>query len=130
MSPKPKTKPVPVPDIPVIDPNQGVKKAEAAPPKLYERGTWLHERDGDLNPTWVFVAIYLILGAAVSVGAIVNGSGLAITAALSFLGTVIVALLISALPIAKSKVLSRARLTGVAVEAEAGVAITKETGGA
>ncbi len=93
---------------------QEIKKPEAAPPKLYERGTWLHERDGDLNPTWVFVAVYLAVGLLVCGGAISSGSPTAIVAALSFLGTVIVALLIAALPIAKSKVLARARLGAVA----------------
>lgn len=90
------------------------KKPEAAPPKLYERGTWLHERDGDLNPTWVFVAIYLGVGLIVCFAAIALKSPAAVIAALSFLGTVIVALLISALPLAKSKVLARAHLGEVA----------------
>lgn len=118
MSPR-RQKPPPPPVPVVVDPDQGVKKPEAAPPKLYEKGTWLHERDGDLNPTWIFVAIYLSLGVIVSVGAVASGNAWAMVAALSFLGTVIVALLISALPIAKSKVLSRARLGASAIDARA-----------
>lgn len=89
--------------------NQG-KQPEPDPPPLYERGTWLHERDGDLNPTWLMVCGNWFLGMLVCGGALATKDPAAIIAALSYLATTQLALLISALPLAKSKVLARARL--------------------
>ncbi len=100
------------------DDGQTVKKPEAIPPPLYPRGSWTHERDGDLNPTWIFVTGYLVLGVGVCIAAVKTGNPIAIAAALGFLTTVILALLMTAAPVSKAKILARARLAAVAKEAE------------
>lgn len=73
---------------------------------------WLYERDGDLNPTWILVVAYSVMGLVAAVGAVVSGSPIAMVAALSFLGAMIVALLISALPRDKAKILAQSRAMG------------------
>lgn len=114
------TAPKPEPTTPPIAADQVAegKKPEAVPPKLYARGSWLRERDGDLNPTWIFVSIYLVVGVIACLAAVRTGNPIAIGGALSFLATIIIALLMSALPIAKSKVLARARLGETAITGE------------
>ena len=104
-----------------LSPPEEVKQPVATPPKEFERGTWLYERDGDLNPTWIFVTMYLILGAFSVIGAMLSREPLAMVAALSFLATMILALLMSALPISKAKVLARARLGEAVADSVAGV---------
>ena len=73
---------------------------------------WLYEQDGDLNPTWVLVVLYSVIGLAVAVFAAAAGGDIAKTAALSFIGAALMALLISALPRDKAKILAKSRLPG------------------
>lgn len=77
-----------------------------------EKHPWLYERDGDLNPTWLFVAVYLALGVAAVIMAMITRNPIAIGAALAFLGAIIMALLISALPRDKAKILANSRAPG------------------
>lgn len=109
------------------------------PSKLDDRKwPWLYERDGDLNPTWIFVTVYLLLGVVVVAAAVIFRSATAIIASLSYLATVTVALLISALPRDKAKILARANLAATSAviaageASESGVEVTNklETGGA
>lgn len=80
--------------------------------KWRRENPWLFERDGDLNPTWPLVVVYCVVGLVACVAAIVNGDKIAIVAALSFLGSMIVALLISALPRDKAKILAQSKAPG------------------
>lgn len=73
---------------------------------------WLYEQDGDLNPTWILVVIYSLVGIVAAVSAALSDSAAAKVAALSFLGAMIVALLISALPKDKAKILAKSRAPG------------------
>lgn len=73
---------------------------------------WLFERDGDLNPTWPLVVLFCLIGLLAVVAALVSGQQWAIVAALSYLGSITVALLISALPRDKAKILARSRAPG------------------
>lgn len=73
---------------------------------------WLYERDGDLNPTWILVVLYAALGVIVSIAAVLSRSPYAFIATLSFLGAMIVALLISALPRDRAKILANSRAVG------------------
>lgn len=76
------------------------------------KNPWFYERDGDLNPTWILVVLYTSIGAIVAVGAVVTGNPYAIIASLSFLGATIIALLISALPRDKAKILANSKAMG------------------
>ena len=73
---------------------------------------WLYERDGDLNPTWIMVVVLDIVGIVVCIGALISRNPYAMVAALAFLGAIIVAHLISALPRDKAKILANARSVG------------------
>lgn len=77
---------------------------------------WLYERDGDFNPTWILVILYALIGATGAVIALVSGSPTAQIAALSFLGATIIALLISALPRDKAKILAQSRAPGAVAQ--------------
>jgi hypothetical protein len=93
----------------IVEPEEP-KVLEPTPPPLYEKGTRLYERDGDLNPTWIFVTCFIALGLVLCIAAIASRNALALIAAMSFCAMMIVALLMSALPINKAKILSRAKL--------------------
>ena len=73
---------------------------------------WLYEQDGDLNPTWILVIIFAAVGVVLSVAAVFRGGDAAKVAALSFVGAALMALLISALPRDKAKILAKSRLPG------------------
>lgn len=79
---------------------------------MHRENPWLYERDGDLNPTWPLVVLYCLFGLVGSVLAFISGNAGAQIAALSFLGSMIVALLISALPRDKAKILAQSRAPG------------------
>lgn len=70
------------------------------------------ERDGDLNPTWLFVIIYLIIGAVGSVVAMFTGHPQALLASLGFVASMTVTLLISALPRDRAKILANSKAPG------------------
>jgi hypothetical protein len=80
--------------------------------KLSRENPWLYERDGDLNPTWPLVVLYCLVGLVVCLAAVFTRDKWAIIGALSFLGSVTCALLISALPRDKAKILAQSRLPG------------------
>jgi hypothetical protein len=78
--------------------------------KKHRWNPWLYERDGDLNPTWPLVVAFCVAGLVAVFGAILSRDKWAILGAMSFLGTVIMALLISALPRDKAKILANSQL--------------------
>ena len=78
----------------------------------HDRGQWLYERDGDLNPTWPLVVLYSLIGAGGVIAAFLTADPRAIIAAFGFLGAMITALLISALPRDKAKILAKSRAPG------------------
>lgn len=74
----------------------------------------LFEKDGSLNPTWIFAGLYLLVG-LVLVGiagwvSIELRTPLPVLAALAFTALVIAMLLIGALPLNKAKVLAESRV--------------------
>lgn len=73
---------------------------------------WLYEQDGDLNPTWILVALYSLVGLILAVIAVWRGSPAAQVAGLAFVGAALMALLISALPRDKAKILAKSRVPG------------------
>lgn len=73
---------------------------------------WLYEQDGDLNPTWILVVIYAVVGLVLAAVAVLVGAAAAQVAGLAFIGAALVALLISALPRDKAKILAKSRLPG------------------
>lgn len=90
-------------------------------PKRRPENYLLFEKDGDFNPTWLFVGLYVGLGAYGCIRAMESGKQAAMIAVLSFLATTIVALLVSALPISKAKVLANSTAVGEAGKAVASV---------
>lgn len=73
---------------------------------------WLYEQDGDLNPTWLLVALYAVIGLGMAIAAVVLGGDAAKVAALSFVASSLMAFLISALPRDKAKILAKAKVVG------------------
>lgn len=67
----------------------------------------LFERDGDLNPTWIFVTVYLAIGAVGASLVLWGGDGKAQIGALTFVGTMTLSLLVSALPRDRAKILAQ-----------------------
>lgn len=74
----------------------------------------LFEKDGDLNPTWIFAGLYLLVGLGlIGVGvylAILTTSPLPFVASVAFCALAIAMLLIGALPLNKAKVLAESRV--------------------
>lgn len=71
---------------------------------------WLFEQDGDLNPTWILVVLFAVVGLALAVVAVFLGGDTAKVASLSFIGAALMALLISALPRDRAKILAKSQL--------------------
>lgn len=72
------------------------------------KGTWLHTKEGDLDPLWLFLCLYLVVGLAVVVIAASHG-GMAAAAALGFLAFVILALAIIKVPVDRARLLASSK---------------------
>lgn len=72
------------------------------------KGTWLHTKEGDLDPLWIFLCVYLLLG-VVAVLVAASKGGVAAAAALGFLAFVILALAIIKVPVDRARLLANSK---------------------
>ena len=75
---------------------------------------WLYEMDGALNPTWILVVITFLLGVGASIAAIiiavVTKDATALKFAFGFIALTLIALLGSALPRDRAKILLQSKV--------------------
>lgn len=81
---------------------------------LRRRNPLLFEKDGSLNPTWIFAGLYLLVGLVlIGIAAWLSlelRTPVPVLAALAFTALCIAMLLIGALPLNKAKVLAESRV--------------------
>ena len=74
---------------------------------MAERGSWLHTKDGDLDPLWLFLGAHLALGVVLVVAAVFHGKQ-AFVAGLTYNAVSVLILAVIKVPIDRARLLAPA----------------------
>lgn len=95
----------------------------------FREAIW-YERDGDLNPTWILVGAFTVLGIIAAVAgiyvAVVERSALLMGGVLAFIFSETLMFTLGALPVAKAKIVAQSRVLEAAAK---GISMRETCGG-